>query len=69
MRSSLAEKDNKALLQRIESLIMRIASLEKIVEIKNSVSEPIWTFDVSRDKYGRLKEITAHKSGDKRVLM
>ena len=57
------------LLQRIDSLVMRIAVLEKALEAVSVSEEKAWTFDVNRDVHGRIQNVIAHQTGDKRVLM
>ncbi len=59
----LSEKANKALIQRIDSLIMKVAVLEKTLETAIVTDEKIWDFDVNRDRYGRIQNVKAHQTG------
>jgi hypothetical protein len=58
----IAKTINETLLKRIDSLVMRIASIEKSVEIANTMPEQDWNFDVIRDHTGRIIEVRANKS-------
>ncbi len=59
----------KKLQEHIDSLTMRIASLEKDLEVASvDDAHKEWTFSVERDAQGRLSRVMASEVKDSKVL-
>jgi hypothetical protein len=63
------DKRLDALLKKLDQAMLRITELEATIAQQKAPDDRPWTFDVERDTYGRITEVTAQKDDSKRTLM